>query len=411
MPILRKIKLVVQLVRYLGKLEKSAKRRAAMEFIVLKKNEWQAAAIVSDQEITDIWAEAINQKKPDEGDLILGKVSSILDDKNAAFISLGSGKPGLLNGDELVNAQQKKTAGERMPAVSDCIEEGQSILVQVKHPGIDRKGPIVSELVALTGHSLVYMPYAGYSAVSKQLPTKREEFLQIAHQHCLEQEGLIFRTSAGKLSEAELLDEFYNHREEWNRLVAYSASVRAPCLIKKTGGLAERISKLYPLHRATKLATNDDETVKTFLPLLSKEAKVMSQDEKKNALQLLERTIEGMEKTVKIGKAALHIEETNAVTAIDVDSGGVRKITKNQTHFEVNLMAIDEIAKQLRLRNIGGMIIVDFLRVDEKERQTLFAQMKKKENTDKRLKVAGFTKLGLFEMQRKKAGLPLSKLI
>ncbi|MFP3339122.1 ribonuclease E/G, partial [Micrococcus sp. SIMBA_131] len=105
------------------------------------------------------------------------------------------------------------------------------------------------------------------------------------------------------------------------------------------------------------------------------------------------------EKTVKTGKAALHIEETNAVTAIDVDSGGVRKMTKNQTHFEVNLMAIDEIAKQLRLRNIGGMIIVDFLRVDEKERQTLFAQMKKKENTDKRLKVAGFTKLGLFEMQ------------
>ncbi|MFP3443063.1 hypothetical protein R0K18_35540, partial [Pantoea sp. SIMBA_133] len=79
-------------------------------------------------------------------------------------------------------------------------------------------------------------------------------------------------------------------REEWDRLVAYTASVRAPCLIKKAGGLAERINKLYPLHRATKLATNDDETVKTFLPLLSKEAKVMSQDEKKNALHLLERT-------------------------------------------------------------------------------------------------------------------------
>ena len=382
-----------------------------MEFIFLKKREWQAAAIVIDQEITDIWAEEISQKKPGQGDLILGKVSSILDDKNAAFISLGSGKPGLLNGDELVCAQQKKTAGERMPAVSDCIGEGQTILVQVKHPGVDRKGPIVTELVALTGDSLVYMPYAGYSAVSKQLPTKREELLQIAQQHCIEQEGIIFRTSAGKLSETALLDEFYNHREEWNRLVASSASVRAPGIIKKAGGLAERIGNLYPLHRATELATNDDEAVKTFLPLLSKEATVMSQDKKENALYLLESTIQGMEETVKIGKAALHIEETKAVTAIDVDSGGVRRMTKNQTHFEVNVMAIDEIAKQLRLRNIGGMIIVDFLRVDEKDRQTLFAQMKQKEKTDKRLKVGGFTRLGLFEIQRKKAGLPLSKLI
>ncbi len=401
----------MQLVRYLGKLKKSTKRRAAMKFIILKKKEWQAAAIVNDQEITDIWAEAICQKKPDQGDLIFGKVSSVLDDKNAAFVSLGSGKPGLLNGDELICAQSKKTAGERMPAVSACIKEGQAILVQVKHPGVDRKGPIVTELVSLTGESLVYMPYAGYSAVSKQLPTMRDGLLRIAHEHCVEQEGLIFRTSSANLSEEALIKELEDLRDEWQRILHATENARVPSVIKKAGGIAERISKLYPIHRATELATNDEEAVKTFLPLLAKGAKVMSEDENENVLQLLDRTIKGIEKTVKIGKAALHIEETNAVTAIDVDSGGARRSTKNQTHLEVNIMAIDEIARQLRLRNIGGMIIVDFLRVDEKERDVLLTQMKKKEKADKRLKVGGFTRLGLFEMQRKKAGLPLSKLI
>ncbi|WP_273850941.1 ribonuclease E/G [Guptibacillus spartinae] len=382
-----------------------------MELIVFKKKEWQAAAIVNNQEITDIWGEASCQRKPDQGDLIFGKVSSILDDKNAAFVSLGSGKPGLLNGDELICAQKKKTAGERMLAVSTCIQEGQSILVQVKHPGVDRKGPIVTELVSLTGASLVYMPYAGYSAVSKQLPAMREELLQIAYEQCLEQEGLIFRTSAAYLSKEALIEEIEHLREEWQRILQSTEEVRAPSVIKKAGGLAERISKLYPLHRVTELATNEVDAVKTFLPLLAKGAKVMSEEQSENVIQLLERTIQGIEKTVKMGKAALHIEETNAVTAIDVDSGGVRRSTKNQTHLEVNMMAIDEIARQLRLRNTGGMIIVDFLRVDEKEREALLIQMKKKEKADKRLKVGGFTRLGLFEMQRKKAGLPLSKLI
>lgn len=382
-----------------------------MKFIVLKKKEWQVAAILDKQEITDIWGELTCQRKPDQGDLIFGKVSSILDDKNAAFISLGSGKPGLLNGDELITAQEKKTAGERMPAVSACIQEGQSILVQIKHPGVDRKGPIVTELISLTGASLVYMPYAGYSAVSKQLPAMREELLQIAHEHCVEQEGLIFRTSSAYLSKEALIAELDDLREEWQRILQSTEGAHVPSVIKKAGGLAERISKLYPLHRVTELATNDADAVKTFLPLLAKGAKVVSDEQSENVIQLLERTIKGIEKTVKIGKASLHIEETNAVTAIDVDSGGVRRSNKNQTHFEVNMMAIDEIARQLRLRNIGGMIIVDFLRVDEKERDALLSHLKKKEKADKRLKLGGFTRLGLFEMQRKKAGLPLSKLI
>ena len=379
-----------------------------MQLIVLEKKEWRAAAIEIDNEITDIWVDRIERNKLELGDVILGKVSDVLDGKSSAFISLGKGKPGLLNGSELALAQYQKTAGGVQPAVSDCLEEGQAILVQVKHQGVDRKGPIITELVTFTGETLVYMPYAGYSAVSKQLHSRREELLAFAEKYCIEQEGLIFRTSAGYVDEERLHSELLDHRQEWQRLLEKASRKRAPLMIKKAKGLSEQISKLFPLNRVTGIISNSSSAIEEFLPFLNKDVQVsIAADE----VSKLEETIVSMEKTIKIGKANIHIEETNAITAIDVDTGGAKYGTKNQTHYEVNVLAIEEITRQLRLRNISGLIVVDFLRVDKQDQRKLLALLKSKEKEDPRLKVGGFTNLGLFEMQRKKAGIPLSYLI
>ncbi|MDP4550448.1 ribonuclease E/G [Alkalihalobacillus macyae] len=379
-----------------------------MQLIVLEKKEWRAAAIEIDNIITDIWVDRVDRNKLEPGDVILGKVSDVLDEKSAAFISLGKGKPGLLNGSELALAQYQKTAGGVQPAVSDCLEEGQAILVQVKHQGVDRKGPIITELVTFTGETLVYMPYAGYSAVSKQLSLRREELLAFAEKNCIEQEGLIFRTSAGYVEEEKLYSELLDHREEWQRLLEKASTKRAPLMIKKAKGLSEQISKLFPLQRVTSIVSNSTSAMEGFLPFLNRNVDVtVGPDE----VSKVEETIASMEKTIKIGKANVHIEETNALTAIDVDTAGAKYGTKNQTHYEVNVLAIEEITRQLRLRNIGGLIVVDFLRVDKQDQRKLLTLLRNKEKEDPRLKVGGFTNLGLFEMQRKKAGLPLSSLI
>ncbi|WP_394174518.1 ribonuclease E/G [Guptibacillus hwajinpoensis] len=379
-----------------------------MQLIVLEKKEWRAAAIEIDNEITDIWVDRVDRNKLEPGDVILGKVSDVLDEKSAAFISLGKGKPGLLNGSELALAQYQKTAGGVRPAVSDCLEEGQAILVQVKHQGVDRKGPVITELVTFTGETLVYMPYAGYSAVSKQLSSRREELLAFAEKNCIEQEGLIFRTSAGYVDEEKLYSELLDHREEWQRLLEKASTKRAPHMIKKAKGLSEQISKLFPLQRVTSIVSNSTSAMEEFLPFLNRNVHVtVGPDE----VSKVEETIASMEKTIKIGKANVHIEETNALTAIDVDTAGAKYVTKNQTHYEVNVLAIEEITRQLRLRNIGGLIVVDFLRVDKQDQRKLLTLLRNKEKEDPRLKVGGFTNLGLFEMQRKKAGLPLSSLI
>ena len=382
-----------------------------MQLIVLEQKEWRTAAIEIDNEITDIWGEPLRGVKPVQGDVILGRVSAVLDGKSAAFVSLGSGKPGLLNDDELVLAQLRKTAGGAKPAVSECVEEGQAILVQVKHQGVNRKGPIVTELVHLTGQRLVYMPYAGYSAVSKQLSSRRDELLAFAQHHCVEQEGLIFRTGAGYARETQLQEELENHREEWHQIQAKGAQRRAPTILKKAGGLSEQIGSLFPLLRVTRFVTNSSSAAEEFLPSLSTDVDVSIVPQQHKVISKLEETLENLTKTVKIGKANLHIQETHALTAIDVDTGGANFGSKSDTHFEVNVMAIEELAKQLRLRNIGGIIVVDFLRVPEEDQKRMMTLLKEKEKTDPRLQVGGFTKLGLFELQRKKAGLPLSELI
>lgn len=379
-----------------------------MQLIVLEKKEWRAAAIEIDNDITDVWIDQTDRNKLEQGDVILGKVSNVLDGKSAAFISLGKGKPGLLNGSELALAQYRKTAGGVQPAVSECLEEGQAILVQVKHQGVDKKGPIVTELVTFTGETLVYMPYAGYSAVSKQLYSRREELLTFAEKHCIDQEGLIFRTSAGYVEEKSLSSELLDHRKEWHRLLEKSSTKRAPLMIKKAKGLSEQISKLFPLQLVTSIVSNSASAIEEFLPVLNRNVEVSVSHE---AASKLEETIASMEKTIKIGKANIHIEETNALTAIDVDSGGAKYGTKNETHYEVNVLAIEEITRQIRLRNLSGLIVVDFLRVDKQDQRKLLTLLRNKEKEDPRLKVGGFTNLGLFEMQRKKGGLPLSSLM
>ncbi|MGB7999588.1 MAG: ribonuclease E/G, partial [Anaerobacillus sp.] len=309
-----------------------------MQLIVLELKEWRAAAIEIDNEITDIWAEPLKGVKPAQGDIILGRVSSVLDGKSAAFISLGSGKPGLLNSDELVLAQHRKTAGGAKPAVSECLEEEQAILIQVKHPGSNRKGPIITELVHLTGQMLVYMPYANYSAVSKQLSSRREQLLAFAQRNCVEGEGLIFRTGAGYASETQLQEELEKHREEWYQIQVMAADRRAPSLLKKAGGLSEQIGSLYPLQRVKHLVTNSSSAAKEFLGLLSTDVDVSIVQQRHKLISKLEETIANLKQTVKIGKANLHIEETNALTAIDVDTGGANFGSKNETHYGVNIM-------------------------------------------------------------------------
>ncbi|WP_270179444.1 ribonuclease E/G [Alkalihalobacillus sp. CinArs1] len=378
-----------------------------MQLLVLEKDDSRVVAIQKEGDIIDLWIEKRNRFKPSQGDIILGVVNNVVKGKNAAFVSLGGGKPGLLNGSETIKAQRNKTVGETPPAVSDFLEVGQALLVQVKHEGYDRKGPLVTELIHLASDTLVYMPYAGYSAVAKSIKD-RDELLSIATDHCVGEEGVIFRTKAKELSADQLVEELTYKRNEWKTILEKASSRNPPARIVKSN---DRLEKLYPLDRIDQVVTNSSNAADEFKQLGFNPSLIEVDESHTNIRLLKEKVAELSRSTVKVGKAFVHIESTCALTAIDIDSGGAAFQSIEETHKSVNEAAILKILEQIRLRNISGTILIDPLPMVESDKNELLQLLKEAAKTDSRMVVGGFTKFGLIELQRKKDGLPFHKLL
>ncbi|WP_377888318.1 ribonuclease E/G [Alkalihalobacillus sp. R86527] len=380
-----------------------------MQLIVLEKKGVRVLAIQKDRTFTNLWVEDRNRKKPLQGDVILGVVNKVVNGKNAAFISLGSGKPGLLNGADTIKAQKRKTAGETPPAVSELIEEGQAILVQVKHEGYDRKGPLVTELVHLPGETLVYMPYAGYSAVAKAI-SKREEFLTFAKEYCIGNEGLIFRSKAREATNKQLIEELTAHRKVWTSIQDKMKNLRPPATIVTSNDFFEVVNKSFPIDRMEKVITNSSLVAEELEQRSINPNLIQVEGNHRRLRQLEEKLVELSQPTVKVGKAYIHIESTRALTAIDIDSGGADFGSIEETHKKVNEAAVMKIVEQVNLRNLAGTIMIDFLALSESEKSRLLQYIKETVSEDPRIIVGGFTHFGLIELQRKKQGLPLHKL-
>ncbi|MCA0986208.1 ribonuclease E/G [Guptibacillus algicola] len=381
-----------------------------MQLIVLEKKGVRVFAIQKEGTFTNLWVEERHRKKPLQGDIILGVVNKVVHGKNAAFISLGSGKPGLLNGEDTIVAQKKKTVGETPPAVSDVIEEGQAILVQVMHEGYDRKGPIVTELVQLPSETLVYMPYAGYSAVAKAI-SKREEFLTIAEEHCIGDEGIIFRSSAREVSKDQLVEDLTNQRKVWTSILENVKDVRPPATVVTANDTYDKVDNYFPIARMDKVITNSSGVAKE-LEQRWIDLKLIQVEANHRSLQQLDEKLDELSNpTVKIGKASIHIETTRALTAIDIDSGGADYGSIEETHKKVNEAAVMKIVEQLNLRNLGGTIMIDVLTMSESEKSKFLQYINEALSGDPRIIVGGYTHFGLVELRRKKQGLPLHKLL
>lgn len=381
-----------------------------MDLIVLEKKGWRIAAIQRKGVFIDLWVEQLTPTKPVKGDIYLGVVNKVLDGKNAAFVSIGRGKPGLLNGGDTIIAQKSKTVGEEAPTVSACLKEGEAIIVQVKHEGYDRKGPIVTELIQMTGETLVYMPFAGYSAVSKSLSHQRDEYLSFADENCKGYEGVIFRSQARKVTKDEIAFELDDFRREWKSIVENASIAKAPATLHKASGFYEKLNSVFPINKLSRLITNSTEVENELNGKPFDSEKILVTSNHRAFKELEKKVIELNSSTVKVGKATIHIETTRAFTAIDIDTGGADFGSKEQTHKEVNEKAVIKILEQLRLRNISGKIVIDFLPLSTGYQDELTHYIKSKAAEDVRLSVGEFTQFGLFELQRKKQGLPLSKL-
>lgn len=369
--------------------------------------------------------------------IYLGKVGRVLPGMQSAFIDIGLDRSGFLHvadiwdskGHAGTSANGKSApghSGESRP-IEKMLHEGQPILVQVIKDPIGMKGARLTTQISLAGRFLVYLPQDSHIGISQRIEDEAERAeLRERLQHLLPEGitgGFIIRTVAETASEDELKHDVEYLLKLWNEVKNTVAHSTAPALIYQDLELAERMVRDYLSPNTSRLLVDSEATANKMRSFAREYSLGMMErihtyagerplfdlynveDEIQKALQ---RRVE-----LKSG-GYLIIDQTEAMTTVDVNTGafvGLRKF--DETVFKTNLEAAQVIARQLRLRNLGGMIIIDFIDMEHApHREAVLSEFKRMLEKDRtRVTVNGFTQLGLVEMTRKRTRESLARVI
>lgn len=387
-----------------------------LEIFIDKKENQEKVALIENGNLVEYYEEDEETDRK-EGNIYVGTVKDIIPGMQSAFIDIGTEKNGFIHlKDILPKVDEKNEKLELNLDIKKVIKPNQKLLVQIKKDSNDKKGARVSTHINLPGKYIVLMPNTDFITISQKIEDKKEQerLVNLVKEHIGKENGAIIRTSAVKkdkeiVQDIELLQnkwkeiqEKYNQKISQNNgdsLVYESENIVDKMIIDL---VSEKIENIVTNNKAEydKLITEKNKTEELSNTKISLENKDVLDiyDIKKQIEKICNRKI-----WLKCG-GFITIDKTEALTAIDVNTGKYTG-SKNleQTLYKVNEEATVEIAKQLRLRDIGGIIIIDYI------------DMRKQENKDKiqklleeRLKldraktqVEGFTKLDLMEMTRK----------
>ncbi len=407
-------------------------------FISVKNNE-VSIALLEDKKLVEFQKEKRN-KTFSVGDLYLGKVKKIMSGLNAAFIDIGDNRDAFLHYSDLgpkflsynkyvqtaINHPKNLPKLEDLQLlpdinkygkISEVLKPGQSVLVQIIKEQISSKGLRVSTEIALAGRNLVLNPFSNKVAVSQKIKSKeeRERLKQLILSIKPKNYGVIIRTAARTRRVAVLDAELRELINKWETAVKNLANAKPPKLILSE--LDTISAYLRDVLNTTFSAIFVDDKdlyyeIKSFLQQIAPGAtKILRYyTGKQNIFDYydISRQIKSsFAKIVNLKKGAyLIIEHTEALHVIDVNSGKklFSKENQEQNAFEVNMLAAEEIARQLRLRDMGGIIIVDFIDMyDEKHKQELYKAMKKFMKADRaKHTILPITKFGLMQITRQR---------
>lgn len=358
-----------------------------------------------------------------EGNIYLGKVENVLLGMQAAFVDIGKEKNTFIHIRDIIPKASNETGNKNEPLnkhnIKNYIKTGMPILVQIKKDATSKKGARVSTHINLSGRYAVLMPNSNFITISKKIEkeTEKNRLLKIVKEIVPQNYGIIIRTSAKEKSEEEIKRDINNLIITWQEIVNKYEKVKkqttfTPQLIYKNQGIIEKLIIDLIDQDLSKVIVNDEKTYENIKKVLEKialetDVKVELKKEK-NILNIYEIQ-EQLEKAnnrkiwLKCG-GFITIDKTEALTAIDVNSGkyvGTKDLEK--TIFTVNKEATIEITKQIRLRDIGGIIIIDYIDMENKEDKAKILEILE-ENLKKdrsKTQVIGFTPLDLLEMTRK----------
>jgi ribonuclease E len=351
------------------------------------------------------------------GNVYLGRVQNVLPSMEAAFIDIGKGRNGVLYAGE-VNWDAAGLEGKSR-AIEQALKAGDAVLVQVTKDPIGHKGARLTSQVSLPGRFLVYVPGGGMTGISRRLPdTERHRLKAILKKVVPEDAGVIVRTAAEGASEDDLVRDVERLQAEWAKISKKAEKTSsAPTLVHGEPDLAIRVVRDVFNEDFTKLIVQGDEAWQTVSEYIEGVAPDLGARVSRHTgtsdlfadLRVDEQIMKALDRKVWLPSGgSLVIDRTEAMTVIDVNTGKFVGSGGNleQTVTRNNLEAAEEIVRQLRLRDVGGIVVIDFIdMVLESNRELVLRRLTECLGRDRtKHQVAEVTSLGLVQMTRKRVG-------
>lgn len=385
------------------------------ELIIYTEGDIENILLVENGILTEKYKDS-KYKKRLEGNIYIGKVQNILPGLQAAFINVGENKNAFIHLKDVlpkVDVTKQDSSTWESERIENILKVGMPIIVEIKRDSYNKKGARASTHINLPGRYIVLLPNSSFVTISQKIEDKneRQRLISLTKKILPQNMGAIIRTSAVGKTEEDLENDLKILVKKWNDIISIKFDNQDfPKLISEANGMIDKLL-LDLIDKDLKIIHVDNEEMKKIVEhkvrLLNKEdiqivCDIDSVMLKYNIQHQLD-VAENRKVWLKSG-GFITIDKTEALTAIDVNSAKFTgKVSLENTAFLINKEAAVEIEKQIRLRDIGGIIIIDFIDLNDDEHKKelihLFSEELKKERT--RVQIEGFTKLNLLELTRK----------
>jgi ribonuclease G len=393
------------------------------KIIIHSMNHETRVAVTEDDQLVELMMERSEERRL-VGSIYKGKVMNVLPGMQAAFVDIGIGKNGFLYIDDVLPANEAALPDVK-PNINQLLTVGQEILVQVTKEPLGSKGARVTTHLSLPGRMLVYMPHADYVGVSRRIEDdqERERLRELSESIRQKGEGIIVRTVAEGIDEEEFLKDLHFLRGLWKKMMTENDSLKPPSCVYRDLDLTARTIRDLMTQEVERLVIDRRELVQRAQDLLTyisphlveKVTLYQGNEPIFHHFHIENELDKSLRRKVWLKSGGyLIIDHTEALTVIDVNTG---KFTGHHdledTVVKTNLEAAKEAARQIRLRDIGGIIIIDFIDMVQDGHRSNVLEVLEAEFKKDRTKshIYGLTRLGLVEMSRKKVRQNLEEIL
>jgi len=365
------------------------------------------------------------------GNVYIGKVARVLPGMQSAFIDIGLERAAFLH---VADVWHKPAEGETLSAarasqalvpIERQVFEGQALMVQVIKDPMGTKGARLSTQISVAGRMLVFLPQDDHIGVSQKIPLEQREALRRRVQELAGEAGggYILRTNAEDASDTEIADDIAYLRKAWERIKEAGQRLPPPSLLHQDLNLLQRVLRDLVGEATQTIRVDSREQFELlhafgseFMPQAAKKLQHYKGERPIFDLYSVDEEIAkalGRRVDLKSG-GYLIVDQTEALTTVDVNTGGyVGARNFDDTIFKTNLEAAQALARQLRLRNLGGIIVADFIDMAREEhREAVLAEFRKQLSRDRvKTMAGGFSQLGLVELTRKRTRESLAHML